>query len=89
MRNKELEAKTNAIQKEFEKLMNEIVSRRSGGMGVTQHPMANMDDILDGYYMPGPERKHRSPTKRLINHKNSTTEHKKRIYRGIEKGEYS
>mmetsp|Transcript_21709 Transcript_21709/g.33445 ORF Transcript_21709/g.33445 Transcript_21709/m.33445 type:complete len:113 (+) Transcript_21709:1575-1913(+) len=39
--------------------------------------------------MPGPERKHKSPTKRLINLKNSTCEHKKRITRGIQKGEYS
>ena len=58
-------------------------------MGAGLHPLANVDDVLDGYYMPGPERKHKSPTKRLINHKNSTTEHKQRIQRGIQKGEYS
>ena len=34
------------------------------------------DDILDGFYAPGPERKHKSPTKRLIKHKDSTTLHK-------------
>ena len=39
--------------------------------------------------MPGPERKHRSPTKRLINHKNSTTDYKTKIQSGIIKGEYS
>jgi hypothetical protein len=48
-----------------------------------------IDDILDGYYMPGPERKHKSPTKRLINHKNSTTDHKTKIQSGILKGQYS
>ena len=70
--------------------MNEMVSRRTGGMGVgTAHAFADVGDLLDGYYMPGPERKHKSPTKRLINHKNSTTTHKQRIQNGIRKGEYS
>ena len=58
-------------------------------MGVTNAPMPRVDDILDGYYMPGPERKHKSPTKRLIKHKDSTWAHKKRIQTGIRKGEYS
>jgi len=48
-----------------------------------------IDDLIDGYYMPGPERKHLSPTKRLISHKNSTWEHKKRVYTGLNRGEYS
>jgi hypothetical protein len=70
--------------------MNEMVSRRVGGLGVgSAQPLSNVDDLLDGYYMPGPERRHKSPTKRLINHKNSTTEHKKRILTEIQKGEYS
>lgn len=68
--------------------MNEIVSRRSG-TGNIGAAIPKVDDLLDGYYMPGPERKHRSPTKRLISHKNSTVEHKRRIQTGIQKGEYS
>lgn len=55
--------------------MNEMVNIRNGGAGSNLNPAA-IDDILDGYYMPGPERKHKSPTKRLINLKNSTTTHK-------------
>jgi hypothetical protein len=38
---------------------------------------------------PYNERKHKSPTKRLINHKNSTWDHKKRISTGIAQGQYS
>jgi len=45
--------------------------------------------VLDAYYLPGQERKHKSPTKRLISHKNSTWEHKKKIHTGIARGEYS
>ena len=66
MRNADLQEKTAAVQKEFEQLMSEMVNRRQGGMGATVDPIHSMDDILDGYYMPGPERKHKSPTRRLI-----------------------
>lgn len=69
--------------------MSEMVNRRTGGAGLTASPSAPVDDLLDGYYMPGPERKHKSPTKRLIKHKNSAWEHKKRITGGIARGEYS
>ena len=89
IRNTDLRKKTEEVQKEFEQIMNEMVARRNGGMGVTNAPMPRVDDILDGYYMPGPERKHKSPTKRLIKHKDSTWAHKKRIQNGIRKGEYS
>jgi predicted DNA binding CopG/RHH family protein len=58
--------------------MSEMVSKRSVG-SYTAKVITNMGDILDGYYMPGPERKHKSPTRRLIQHKNSTTDHKTRI----------
>jgi len=45
---------------------------------------------LDGYYQPGPERKHASPTRRLINQKNSITTHKQRVVNThLERGEYS
>ena len=86
IRNQDLRKKTEEVQREFEQIMNEMVARRNGGAPAA---LPKMDDILDGYYMPGPERKHKSPTKRLIKHKDSTWSHKKRIYTGIRKGEYS
>jgi hypothetical protein len=67
--------------------MQEMVSRRTGTYSTVA--LTNMDDILDGYYMPGPERKHKSPTRRLINHKNSTAAHKQRVATGLQRGEYS
>ena len=70
--------------------MGELQARRDGGLGLTKaYPMPLAEDILDGFYMPGPERKHKSPTKRLIRHKDSTVTHKTRILNGIRKGEYS
>jgi rhamnogalacturonyl hydrolase YesR len=51
--------------------MAEMVNKRTETGGY-QH-ITNVEDILDGFYMPGPERKHKSPTRRLINHKNSIT----------------
>jgi len=69
--------------------MKEMAERRQLGLGKSSVPVTQVDGILDGYFVPGPERRHKSPTKRLINHKNSAWEHKKRIYDGIEKGEYS
>lgn len=55
-----------------------MVNRRTSGITPIIRASA-VDNILDGYYMPGPERKHKSPTKRLINLKNSTTAHKQKI----------
>lgn len=75
--------------------MSEMVNRRTGGAsgeGVVSSKNNYINstvDILDGYYMPGPERKHKSPTRRLINHKNSVTSHKQRIQAGLNKGTYS
>ena len=69
--------------------MAEMVGRRNGGLVITADP-SSVDDILDSYYMPGPERKHKSPTRRLINHKDSTWAHKQKIRdSGLQKGEYS
>ena len=62
------------MQNEFDKLMSELVDIRSGVSAVVQ--TGDVDDILDGYYLAGTEKKHKSPTKRLISHKNSTTVHK-------------
>ena len=82
IRNQDLQSKTAAIQDEFEKLMSEMVKNRQGLGGTTNTSnqyVGNTADLLDNYYVPGPERKHKSPTRRLINHKNSTTQHKQRI----------
>ena len=46
MRNLDLQKKTEAVQNEFEKLMNEMVNIRNGGAGSNLHPAA-IDDILD------------------------------------------
>ena len=72
-----------------------MVGRRSKGLGVSNVTKDHtIDDLLDKYYLPGPERKHKSPTKRLINLKNSTTDHKQKVYNQvlngtIQKGEYT
>lgn len=87
IRNENLQKKTEAIQDEFEQLMTEMVSRRSGTYST--QALTNLDDILDGYYMPGPERKHKSPTRRLIQHKNSITDHKTRVSNNLQRGDYS
>ena len=50
--------------------MGELVDVRSGVSNVVKS--TDVTTILDGYYLKGTEKKHRSPTKRLINHKNST-----------------
>ena len=60
-------------------LMGEMVKNREGlgaGLSTSNQYIGNTADLLDNYYVPGPERKHKSPTRRLINHKNSTTNHK-------------
>lgn len=55
--------------------MGELVDIRSGVSAVVK--TTDVDDILDEFYLAGnTEKKHKSPTKRLINHKNSTTIHK-------------
>ena len=63
--------------------MQEMVSKRDG------NTVAKLDHIWDEFYNRGNERKHKSPTRRLINLKNSTSEHKKRISTSIQKGQYS
>lgn len=68
--------------------MNEMANRRNTGMGVSVNKGIS-NGLLDGYYMPGPERKHKSPTKRLIQLKNSTWDHKTKIKNTIAKGDYS
>lgn len=69
--------------------MSEMNERRNAGMGLTSAALPTGHDIVDEFYSPGRERKHKSPTKRLINLKNSTWDHKKRIQSNVAKGEYS
>ena len=88
IRNQDLQKKTEAIQSEFETLMADMVYRR-GNTGYSANAMSNLEEILDGYYLPGPERKHKSPTRRLIQHKNSITDHKTRVQANLQRGEYS
>lgn len=57
--------------------MNEMVGKRSCGFDFSKLPQ--IDDMVDGYQIGGRERKHKSPTKRLIDHKDSVTKHKQRI----------
>lgn len=57
--------------------MSEMVDNRGGNYSTAA--LTNMEDMLDGYYLPGPGRKHESPTRRLIHHKNSITNHKTRV----------
>ena len=76
MRNENLQKKTEDVQNEFEKLMNEMNSRRNAGMGLTSSKLPRDNDVVDEFYNYGAEKKHKSPTRRLIKHKNSAWEHK-------------
>lgn len=84
MRNTDLSKKTQDVQAEFAKLMEEMSNRR----GVGGRAMPILDDDWEEYKTAN-EKKHKSPTKRLISLKNSTWDHKKRISHGISKGDYS
>jgi hypothetical protein len=57
--------------------MNEMNHRRNAGFGLTS--LNPQSDVVDEFYAPGSDKKHKSPTRRLIKHKNSAWEHKKRI----------
>jgi len=77
LRNKLLNDKTIEVQLEFEKLMNEMVKRRNGALGLNSKDLPGIEEILDAGLMAlGDAKKHKSPVKRLIAHKNSTAKHK-------------
>ena len=59
-----------------------MLNRRSGSPAKT----ASVIEAFDGDIYLNKERKHKSPTKRLINQKNSLWEHKKRIYTQLPRG---
>lgn len=78
-----LKKKTEDIQNEFDVLMSELVNRRGKAaaeeiMNIGDH----MGEMIDNYHMPGPAKRHSSPTKRLISMKNSALEHKK-MFKGV------
>ena len=60
--------------------MNEMVARRSGAA-----PRGYPEFV----YLPPKEKKHSSPVKRLVSHKNSVHRHKEKISRTIHTGRYS
>lgn len=65
--------------------MNEMVHHRKGNIG----KIHQVNSVMEAVYRPEPMRKHKSPTKHLIKQMNSLSEHKKRISRGLHRGEYS
>lgn len=73
------------MQDEFVKLMDELTNNRKDKDGGAFYRAIN-----DYYYGPvdGLE-KHESPTKRLVEHKNTTFEHKKTMNTNIDKADYS
>lgn len=89
MKNENLQKKTEDVQNEFEQLMNEMNSRRNAGMGLTASKLPKDNDFDDEFYNYTAEKKHASPTRRLIQHKNSAADHKLRIHTNINKGDYS
>lgn len=81
--NKDLEAKTMQMQNEFDLLLEELNNKRKERDGD-----AFYEAINEFYYGDGTEG-HSSPTKRLVQHKNTAFDHKKTMKAGIEKGDYS
>jgi len=59
-------------------------------LGLNSKDLPGIEDIIDaGLVALGDAKKHKSPVKRLIAHKNSATKHKQRVYDGVSKGDYS
>ena len=75
--------KTESIQNEFEALLLELNQRRRNKDGEAFYHAIN-----SYYYEEGTEG-HQSPTKRLIQHKNTTFDHKKTMKDNIQKGDYA
>ena len=80
----EFQEETNKIQNEFEKLLENMQARRA-----TQKD--NLHEICDDWLRPGPaDRKHKSPTKRLIQQKESTVITKQLLKdNNLDRGKYS
>lgn len=78
IQNAHIKEKTEAVQSEFDELMAEMMERRAGG-GLSRLHVSKFTDILEGMYLPTAVERHESPTKRLIQHKDSTWDHKARV----------
>jgi hypothetical protein len=80
-RNPELEAKTAALQAEFDALLSNRVSRpvspKKGGDCRIDCEIQNFYAVMDEIKRGDKNKRHASPTRRLINQKNSAWEHKK------------
>jgi|LauGreDrversion4_2_1035121.scaffolds.fasta_scaffold889642_1 hypothetical protein len=63
--------------------MKEMVERRNND------DMPTLEDIIEDFADEEFQGKHKSPTRRLMNHKESTFEHKKIFYNKLNRGEYS
>eukprot|EP00347_Sterkiella_histriomuscorum_P023625 403333949 len=82
--NKDLERRTNDIQSEFDNLLQDLMNNRNN------RDSDGFYTVMSEFYGKGPnDEKHDSPTKRLIQLKNSTSDHKKVMAGNIQRGEYS
>lgn len=83
--NSSLEDRTAALQDEFERLMQELNHNRK-----EKEQNGDFYEALNNYtYKEAGQEFHKSPTKRLIQHKNTTSNHKKIMKDNIQKGDYS
>lgn len=62
--------------------MSEMMARRNGG-GFTRLSGVKMHELLGQMALPSQVERHESPTKRLIQHKDSTWDHKARVSFGL------
>ena len=88
IKNPYYQKQTQGMQNEFDQVMEELVDIRTGATAVVQ-TNDMVEDVLDGFYLAGSQKKHISPTKRLINQKNSTVVHKQKILNTMSRGRYS
>lgn len=63
IKNENLREATEDVQRQFDALMNEMVNHRRGNIG----KIHQVNSIMDAVYRPEPMKKHKSPTKHLIN----------------------
>lgn len=90
MRNKDLENKTNLLQDEFNKLYEQLQSKRQE-RNVTDPEDKSEDPFYKAMseYYDDTNPKHQSPVRRLIKQKNSTLEHKQSFKDEIDRADYS
>ena len=86
-KNENLEAKVNAIQAEFNALLND----KSKYNGITGDDGLHMDEFYQvmGEFYGGNMKRHESPTRRLRQQKHAAVEHKTYLYKKLQSGEIS